>query len=196
MRTSMLTTIGIFGFIASSIPAAALADEGMPATTSVATSGPSGTVSKGASVWGILPTFSGIGVGGRFMLPLPIQPVLHSSTVKDTFALEFGADYLHWSYGYNFPGANFNYSLNELVPVVGMMWSFWLSDRFALYPKIELGYAIAWFSGWNNTYGSTPTATAFFWDLAAGALYKLGNGFTLRAEVGSANLKLGAGLLF
>jgi hypothetical protein len=146
---------------------------------------------KGASVWGILP-WSGIGVGARYMLPLPIPPLLVNTNLRDTFNLEFGADYLHWSYDYLTAGS---YSWSEIVPVVGMMWQVWLSPQFALYPKVELGYAFGWLSDWNYP-GSSPTYGGFFYDGDVGALYKLNSGLTLRAEVGVDGLKLGAGFLF
>lgn len=152
---------------------------------------------KGISVWGILPAWggfsSGFGVGGRFMMPLGIQPLLGSTGLRDTWALEFGADFTHWSY--NYLGTT-DYSYSQIVPVAGIMWNVWFNQQFALYPKLELGYAIGWWSGWNTTYGSQPNHGWLFWDLTAGALYKLNNGLTLRAEAGYAGLKLGVGWLF
>jgi hypothetical protein len=213
MRTSLM----VLGFIAAAVPSIAFADDMPPAVapppmTPEAAPGnpPAGTPApatgvvgmtapssgshtlKGASVWGILP-WSGIGVGARFMIPLGIKPLLQSGTIKDTFALEFGADILHWSYGIGFGN---NYSWNEVLPVVGVMWNVWLNDQLALYPKAELGYAFGWFSGWDTTFGNQPTYGGFFWDVALGGLYKLNNGITLRAEAGYAGLKLGAGYLF
>ena len=129
------------------------------------------------------------------MLPLPIQPLLRSPTVSDSFALEFGLDYLHWSYDFGIAGSGFSYSWTEVLPVVGIMWNIWLSPNFALYPKVEGGYAFGWFSGWQGTIGQ-PAYGGVFIDGAGGALYKLNNGITLRAEAGIAGLKLGAGWLF
>ncbi len=150
---------------------------------------------KGVSVWGMLP-WGGYGVGARFMLPLAIQPLLRSPTVKDSFALEFGADLLHWSYDFGVVGVTgFHYSWTEVLPVVGVMWNIWLSPNFALYPKIEGGYAFGWFSGFESTVGRPSYGGAFF-DGAAGLLYKLNSGITLRVEAGVAGLKLGAGWLF
>jgi hypothetical protein len=166
-----------------------------PATTppayAPAAAGGAPTVQGGISVWGILP-WSGLGVGARYMLPLPIHPLLVNTNLHDTFNLEFGADFLHWSYDYALGGS---YSWSEVVPVVGMMWNVWLSPKFALYPKVELGYAFGWISGWEFG-GTSPTYGGFFWDGDAGALYKTDSGLTLRAEVGVDGLKLGAGWLF
>jgi hypothetical protein len=148
---------------------------------------------KGLSLWGILP-WNGIGVGGRFMIPLAIQPLLTNTSIRDSFALEFGADMLHWSYDYALVAGS-RYSWTEVVPVIGVMWNLWFLPKLALYPKIELGYAFGWFSDWNYN-SPRPTYGGFFWDGTVGALYKLDNGITLRAEAGYAGLKLGAGFLF
>jgi hypothetical protein len=161
-----------------------------PPTVAVAEP-PASPLPKGVSVWGILPTWAGynegLGIGGRFMMPLGIQPLLRGTGIRDSWALEFGADFTHWSYGYG--------THNQFVPVAGIMWNVWLTQQFALYPKLELGYAF----GWSN-YDSTAVDRAphpwLFWDLTAGVLYKLNSGLTLRAEAGYMGLKLGVGWLF
>ena len=166
-----------------------------PAPSSPVTPG-SGPGLKGASVWGILP-WGGIGAGARFAIPLGIQPLLATTSIHDSFSIEFGADLLRWSYDFGVPGDNFNYSWTEFVPVAGVMWDLWFNQRFALYPKVELGWAFGWYSDWAGTAGeSRPSYGGFFIDGDAGALYKLTGGLTLRAEAGSDGLKLGAGWLF
>ncbi len=150
---------------------------------------------KGPSVWGILPYSygaAGIGVGARFMIPLAIQPLLKNTNVRDNFSLEFGADYLRWSF--DFLGTN-NYAVNEFLPAVGMAWNVWLNGNFALYPKVELGYQFVWLTGFPSGY-PTPSYGGFYWDVAGGAMYKLNGGVTLRAEIGYAGLKAGVGWLF
>ena len=193
MRT-FIVSLALGLALASAAPAAAQSAPPTSVGTSVATDN---TGAKGPSVWGILP-WSGIGVGARFMIPLGIKPLIANANVRDSFALEFGADFLHWSYG--FAAFNHDYSWSEVVPVVGAMWNVWLnslSPKLAVYPKLDLGYAFGWFSNWDSTYtGPRPTYGGFFWDVALGALYKLDNGITLRAEAGYAGLKLGAGWLF
>jgi hypothetical protein len=159
--------------------------------SSLETTVPTAGVSTGPTVWGILP-WNGIGIGGRFMLPLGIQPLLRNSPVRDSFALEFGADLLHWSYGYL---GSHDYGWTEVLPVVGGMWNVWFNEHIAGYPKLELGYAFGWFSNWDYP-GPRPTYGGFFWDIALGVMYKLDSGVTLRAEAGYAGLKLGAGWLF
>jgi len=130
------------------------------------------------------------------MFPLGISPLLRNTGVRDNFALEVGADLLHWSYDYGVPGFGFSYNWIEVLPLVGIMWNLWLSDNFALYPKVDLGYAFGWMSGWNNP-GPRPTYGGFFISGDVGAMYKLAsNNLVLRAEAGSSSLKLGAGWLF
>jgi hypothetical protein len=168
-----------------------------PATTAATASAgaaPAGTL-KGPTIWGMLP-WGGVGIGGRVMFPLGISPLLRNPSIRDNFALEVGADLLHWSYDYGAVGVGgFSYSWTEVLPVAGLMWNLWFSDRFALYPKVDLGYAFGWMSGWNNP-GPRPTYGGFFVSGDVGALYKFENGIVLRAEAGSSALKLGAGWLF
>jgi hypothetical protein len=150
-----------------------------------------GSSPKGLSVWGIFP-WQGYGAGARFMMPVAIQPLLRSSGVKDNFALEFGADFVHWNAGWV---GGTEYGVSHLTPVFGLMWNIWLMPQFAVYPKVELGYSIGWVTGWENT-GPRPGANGIFWDATGGLLYKLNNGLTLRAEAGYAAVKLGVGWLF
>jgi hypothetical protein len=162
------------------------------------TSGPAAPGMKGLSIWGIIP-WGGFGAGARFMMPLPIPSLLANAgtSLRDTWDLEFGADILHWSYDFGVPGDSFNYSWTEVLPVAGVMWNLWFTKNFAVYPKLELGYAFGWFSDWNTGAGNNqPTYGGFFIAGDAGALYKLDNGLTLRAELGSDGLKAGAGWLF
>src|ERR1051325_7239979 len=133
-------------------PPPAVAGQGSAGSNPFAVTGAPAPEIKGPSVWGILP-WGGIGVGARIMWPVGLPPLLTNtnSRVHDRWALEAGADLLHWSYGYIAPGfANFNYSWTELVPVVGIMWNVWLNDQFAFYPKVEIGYAFGWFSNWQG----------------------------------------------
>ena len=162
------------------------------------TSAPAAPGLKGLSLWGIVP-WGGFGAGARFMMPLPIPSLLANTgaSIRDNWDLEFGADLLHWSYDFGAPGNSFSYSWTEVLPVAGIMWNLWFTRNFALYPKLELGYAFGWFSDWDTAAGANqPTYGGFFIAGDAGALYKLDNGLTLRAEVGSDGLKLGAGWLF
>jgi hypothetical protein len=210
MRTTLFSTICLtFLLISNARAAEPVAPWRSPGYSSSGTNnGPSSTVQggsaftgttapspKGLSVWGILP-WGGIGGGARFMTPLAAGPLLNSTTIRDGFALEFGADLLRWShdYGYGY-GTGSTYTWTEILPVAGVMWNIWFSQKFCLYPKIEAGYAFGWLSGWSFG-GTSPSYGGAFIDGAAGALYSLDSGITLRAEVGIAGLKVGAGWLF
>jgi hypothetical protein len=160
--------------------------QGTPAV--LAQPAPSG---RGATVWGILP-WGGIGVGARYMIPIGIPSLLSHTRIRDNFSLEFGADLLRWSYGEDTSFTS-SYTWTEVLPVVGVSWNLWFSDSFALYPKLEAGYAFGWLSDASvaiGGYGGT------FVSGAAGLLYKLGSGLTFRAEAGSSGLKAGVGWLF
>jgi hypothetical protein len=153
------------------------------------TGGPSGP-----SLWGILP-WGGYGIGARYMMPLPITQLLTRTRFRDYWALEFGADIMHWSYDYGLGTTAFNYSWTEVVPVVGMMWQVWFTENFAAYPKIEVGYAFGWYSDTNGVNTGLSGGNRFFPDGTAGVLYKLGN-LTLRAEAGYVGGKIGVAWLF
>ncbi|HEY2901881.1 MAG TPA: hypothetical protein VGL59_14960 [Polyangia bacterium] len=144
---------------------------------------------KGISVWAILP-WRGIGAGARYMLPLPITSLLTHTSLHDSWALEFGADFYHWDCGI----ANYSCSWNEILPVVGMMWKVDLTPQFTVYPKIEAGYPIGWYSGPGFT--GRESFASFYVSGGAGLLYKLSNGLTLRAEASSYDIKGGVGWLF
>ncbi len=117
----------------------------MGAPTPFGAAGPTGP-----SVWGVLP-WGGYGMGARYMMPLPISPLLTRTKFRDYWALEFGADILRFSYDYGLGTTAYSYSWTEIIPVVGMMWQFWINDSFAVYPKVELGYAFGWYSGTNGS---------------------------------------------
>jgi len=149
----------------------------------------------GPSLWGVLP-WGGYGMGARYMMPLPITPLLTRTKFRDYWALEFGADILHFNYDYAFGTSAYSYSWTEIIPVVGLMWQFWINDSFAVYPKVELGYAFGWYSDTNGTTTGLSGGNHFFPDGTAGLLYKLGNGITLRAEAGYVGGKAGIAWLF
>jgi len=163
---------------------------GQPAPFGV-TGGPGGP-----SLWGVLP-WGGYGMGARYMLPLPITQLLTRTKFRDYWALEFGADILHWSYDYGvIGGSNFNYSWTAVVPVVGMMWQVWFTENFAVYPKIEAGYGFGWYSDTNGQTSNLSGGNHFYPSGTAGVLYKLNNGITLRAEAGYVGGKAGIAWLF
>ncbi|HET6148452.1 MAG TPA: hypothetical protein VFH68_13045 [Polyangia bacterium] len=182
------------------------APTGGPASTAVATGAPAmsapptlsaalAPTPHGPTVWGVLP-WGGVGIGGRYVRPLGIPPLLRNGSVRDNFSFEVGVDLLRWTYEFNYPGlANYSYTWTEILPVGGIMWNLWLNDSLAVYPKAEAGYAFGWFSNLGNGAGVAAYDGTFVAG-AVGALYNVGAGLTLRAEAGSAGLRLGAGWLF
>jgi len=149
----------------------------------------------GPSLWGVLP-WGGYGIGARYMIPVPITQILTRTRFHDYWALEVGADLLHFNYDYGLAGPGTSYGWTEVIPVVGMMWQVWLTDDFAVYPKIEMGYAFGWYSDTPQGASGLSGGNHFFPDATAGLLYKIGNGLTLRAEAGYVGGKGGIAWLF
>ena len=137
-------------------------------------------------VFGYLYASSGVGIGGRYQKTIVPQGLLHLPNIHEDLGIEGGVDYYH----YGFDG----YSLNEFVVLVGVVWNFWFADgKLALYPKLESGFGFGSYSGLN---GSAINGYGGFAALAeAGVAYKV-SALTLRGEVGSGSLRLGAGFVF
>jgi hypothetical protein len=149
---------------------------------------------SGPSVWGIL-AWAGYGAGARYMIPVPITQILTRTRFRDYWAVEFGADIVRISYDYGLGASPYSYTWTEVVPVVGMMWQVWFNDSFAAYPKVELGYAVGWYSD-NQTTTGLSGGNHFYPSGTAGILYKVGGGITLRAEAGNIGAKGGISWLF
>lgn len=186
-------------FIAPALVALALVFTAAPAQAQQSGRGELSLHGIFAYYWGD----SGVGLGARYQIPIVPEGILHAH-VKDDIAVDFGADFIHANFGsyptyardiYGnpyFAGWN-DLTWNAIIPTAGILWDFWLTPQFALYPKLETGVAIGWWSAdWNTAYGwHGPHANAFFLELAGGAKLKLNNGLALKAEVGSGMLKLG-----
>jgi len=134
---------------------------------------------------------AGYGLGARFQLVVA-DHVLHLPPGKhDEFGIEFGMDWYHVSYDYPGLGTQYDRSYNEFTPVVGVTWNFWLTDKLALYPKIDLGYR---FISWNDDkLPTTPGLGHIYFQGTGGVVYKLG-AVSLRAELGWASIHAGVGL--
>jgi hypothetical protein len=131
---------------------------------------------------------TGLGLGVRYQKTLVPTGVLKLANVHDDIGLEGGLDYYH----YGFSTLGYNWTYNEFALLVGGVWNFWfLNDKLAIYPKIDLGYR---FGSWSTNTGITSPGG--FGGLvvqgSAGVVYKISR-VTLRAEVGSGSLRLGAG---
>jgi opacity protein-like surface antigen len=150
------------------------------------------------SVWAVLDPgpVSGVGVGGRVMLPLVPQGLLHHPRIKDELTLELGADFVHFEDRVGYAPTYVDYSWNGFLPVVGATWNFWLTPELALYPKVDLGYWFGWYSGWNEYYGYGHAGFGgAFLQGALGVVYRLQT-VALRVELGSGLLRIGAGFPF
>jgi hypothetical protein len=147
------------------------------------------------SFWGVLDPgpVDGIGVGGRAMLPLAPQGILQHPRIKDELTLELGADLVHYSDRVGYP-YYVDYSWNGFLPVVGATWNFWFTPDLALYPKLDVGYWFGWYRGWDDRYGRSSYGGAFLQG-AVGLIYRL-QAVSLRVELGSGLLRLGAGFAF
>jgi hypothetical protein len=173
-------------------PAQPYAQQPGPAAAPVSAPANALALPKALTLWGAVGYGGMYGVGARFMFPVG-PSLLKLSSIRDQLAVEFGVDYLRESY------SDFgNYSWSEILPVAGVMWQFWLLPNLAVYPKVDLGYAIGWFSGFDcgGYYGcSEPSYGGFFWDISAGVMYTLGK-VALRAEIGNELVKGGVAFLF
>jgi hypothetical protein len=130
---------------------------------------------------------SGLGVGVRYQKTLAAEGVLGLPGVRDDIGVEAGVDYAHYSFDYGFGSLSYN----EIAVLVGGVWNFWfLQNRLALYPKIDMGYR---FGSWSGT--SLGGYGGIVLQGSAGIAYRLSR-LTLRAEAGSGSLRLGAGLAF
>jgi hypothetical protein len=156
-----------------------------------------GETSNAFTLWGILAGggygWGGYGIGARFMMPVGIPRLLTRTPFKDYWAIEFGADLRTWSQDY--VGFNGSYRWTEILPLGGIMWQFWLNSDVAFYPKAEAGWGIGWYSS-DVAGGTRSSHGGIHLDGAAGVIYKIGDGLTLRGEVGYTGLKGGVAWTF
>jgi len=134
----------------------------------------------------------GVGFGGRFQFDIVPNGFLHHPTIHDELALEPGIDFFHDGYGND----AYHVDYNEITPLVGCLWNVWLNNQFAVYPKIDIGIRIGFWSETAN--GVTQNnghdyVFPLYIQGAAGVVYRLGP-VSLRAEVGWDALRIGAGI--
>jgi hypothetical protein len=165
-----------------------------PARTSASAPGPG---SQSLSLWGVVDPgpVDGIGFGGRLTLPLVPEGVLHHPRVRDEFTLEVGADFVHYEDRVGIPGFYVDYSWNGFLAVVGGTWNFWFTPRFALYPKLDLGYFLGWYS--DDDFGPYRGRDfdGVFLQGALGLIYRF-DSLSLRVELGSGLARIGVGFAF
>ena len=190
MTTSLLTLAlaTSAGAQTGAPPPAALPPAPAPVVETSTRPGITGPALSGFSVMAQV-VWDGYGVGARYMFPIGIPSLLSRTKFKDSWALEAGLDWIRR--GQDYVGGDYHY--DQVVPTFGMMWTLWLNDQFAVYPKIDAGYAIGVHNSISNCYGCSIGGV---WvEGAAGLLYKLSS-ITLRAELGDYGLKGGVSWLF
>jgi hypothetical protein len=135
---------------------------------------------------------TGYGLGARYQIVFADHVLKLPPGKHDEFGVEFGLDWYHVGYEYKAPGFSYEWSYNEFTPVVGVTWNFWLTDKLALYPKIDFGYR---FISWNDDRlnGYDAAVGHLYFQGTGGIVYKVGP-VALRAELGWASLRVGAAI--
>ena len=148
------------------------------------------------SFWLVLdPGPDGIGVGGRYMLPIADGVVRHPR-IRDEFTLEFGADFIHYGDSVGAPPYLYEYSWNGVLVAVGVTWNFWFTPKFALYPKLDVGFLFGSYSGWSDDWGYTQRDYGgVYLEPAIGLMYALGRA-NLRVEFGTDLARIGLGFAY
>jgi hypothetical protein len=161
----------------------------------------SGGTGRGAdmlSLWAVLDPgpIDGLGAGLRVMLPVVPEGLIRHPRIHDELTLELGADLVHYNDRVGLPGAYLDYSWNGMLAVVGGTWNFWLTPRFAVYPKLDLGWWFGWYRGWDGNAGYVRgDFDGLFLQGAVGIIYRF-DALALRVEAGSGLLRIGAGFSF
>ncbi len=164
--------------------------------TTAGTPGNAGNLDNAVTLFGTLNyaysgSGTGLGIAARYQKRLADRVAIRNHpTIHDDIGIEVGPGYSH----YSFSVLNYDLSYNEYSVFVGVVWNFWFNDRFAVYPKAEIGYRFGSFSG-NNAFGDPPGFGGVGFDGGGGIIYKL-DPVALRAEVGNYDLRLGAALQF
>jgi hypothetical protein len=128
----------------------------------------------------------GLGVGARYQKTIVPQGFIRDSEITDDLGIEGSFEFRHHS-------VDDDWSYNEIDLAAGVVWNVWFTERFAVYPKLGLGYGFGWFS---DDFGQDESDYGGFFLLgAAGVLYRL-DAVTLRAEIGSQSLQLGVAFTF
>jgi hypothetical protein len=188
MRTLLLAAL-----LLAASPAAA-APERPAATHSTAP----GRGAHALSLWGVLDPgrADGVGFGARFTLPIEPNGVLAHPRVKDEFTLELGMDFVHYEDRVGVPGFfEVDYTWNGFLLVAGGTWNFWFTPRFAVYPKLDVGYLFGWYSDEDFGPVGRRDFDGVFLQGAAGLIYRFDT-LSLRLELGSELVRLGVGFRF
>lgn len=149
---------------------------------------------KAVSAWLVLGYSGAYGLGVSYMMPVGPR-LLRIPGIADQLAIEFDLNYTRESYGYGF---GYSWTWNEILPVAGCMWQFWLKPNLAVYPKVDFGYRLGWESGY-DCHGisgcSSPTNAGVYVDGSVGVIYTIGK-LALRGQVGYPLVKAGVAFAF
>ncbi len=154
------------------------------------------TMDRDLSLWGLAGYSygpgTGYGLGARYQVIVAPQGLLHASSVRDEIGLEFGFDWVHYSWSWNYPGFPYSYgwTYNEFSPLLGVTWNFWLTPRLAVYPKLDVGFR---FGSWSDTAGFTHPGGygGGAIDGALGLVFHFDPRVALRVEAGTYAFRLG-----
>jgi hypothetical protein len=168
------------GTLCAATPAVAQSKTGLPLGASM---------DRDLSAFGVLDyTYgagTGYGLGVRYQKAVVPEGVLKLDDIRDDIAIEGGLDLVH--HGWSAAGIS-SLSYDEIMPVVGGVWNFWLTPQAAVYPKLDFGWR---FGRWSDSkFTGTSGYGGLFVQGAAGIVYKLER-LTLRAELGTGLLRAG-----
>jgi len=149
----------------------------------------------GPVVWGILPL-------GRRRHRWSLHDAVRSAALADehacvdSFPRSVRRRLPALSYDAGIPGfGSYSYSWTEVLPVVGVMWEHLGQRSLRVLPKIEAGLRFGLVLESRHQLGALVLWRPGLPTARSARLYNLGGGLTLRAEAGSAGLKLGARLV-
>jgi len=186
MRRTLIASTLAAALAASSVPADAFAEgeSGIHASGGLLDTSTHERYQQ-ISIFGVLSGYSGIGIAGRYVLPIVRDGFIPS--LNDSVELEFGADLWYgWGWGSYYYGYNYGYAgYLGVAPVVEGTWTFHFFPKFDAYAKLGGGLSIR-----TNGYG-----VGFFPVGTAGINYRFGDKIALRAEIGY-HLRVGLSFLF
>jgi hypothetical protein len=157
-----------------------------------APAGSGATMDGDLSLWGLAGygyygDDAGFGLGGRYQAVVAPRGLLHSASVKDEIGLEFGIDWVHYAWHYY----GYGWTYNEVSPVIGATWNFWLNNQLALYPKVDLAFRFGSWSSNAYPYGHPGGYGGAAIEGAVGLVFRVAPRVALRVEAGTYAFRFG-----